>query len=102
MKYFKTILSYGFALTLALGLVLPLTGCTVEQTEEGNLPEVEVTEEGNLPKYDVDVADVEVGTEEKEITVPDIDVKTEKKKVPVPDIDVEMPDEDEEDDGSES
>jgi len=63
---------------LALSSLLVVgIACTVEKTEEGNLPEykVEKTEEGNLPQYDVDAADVEVGTEEKTITVPDIDVK---------------------------
>lgn len=55
-------------------LVLPLAACTVEQTEEGELPEVEATG-GELPEYDVDAAEVEVGTEEKEITVPDVDIE---------------------------
>lgn len=55
-------------------LVLPLAACSVEQTEEGELPEVEV-EGGNMPEYDVDAADVEVGTEERTITVPDIDIE---------------------------
>lgn len=57
--------------------LLTLLGCTVEQTEEGNLPEYEVeqTEEGNLPEYDVDAADVEVTTETREITVPDVDIE---------------------------
>lgn len=54
-------------------LVLPLAGCTVEQTEEGELPEVEI-EGGNLPEYDVDAADIEIGTETREIEVPDIDI----------------------------
>lgn len=68
-------------LTLTLALVgilcFGLGACTVEQTEEGNLPEydVEQTEEGNLPEYDVDAADVEITTETREITVPDIDVE---------------------------
>jgi len=54
-------------------------GCSVEQTEEGELPayEVEQTEEGNLPEYDVDAADVEVTTDEETITVPDVDVDVE-------------------------
>jgi len=62
------------ALALLFGFAF---GCTVEQTEEGELPEYEVeqTEEGNLPEYDVDAADVEIGTEEKTITVPDIDIE---------------------------
>lgn len=55
-------------------LVLPLAACTVEQTEEGELPEVEATG-GELPEYDVDAAEIEVGTEEKEVTVPDVDIE---------------------------
>lgn len=66
-------------LTLALVAFLGfgLAACTVEQTEEGNLPEydVEQTEEGNFPEYDVDAADVEVTTETREITVPDVDIE---------------------------
>lgn len=66
-------------LTLALVAFLGfgLAACTVEQTEEGNMPEydVEQTEEGNLPEYDVDAADVEVTTETREITVPDVDIE---------------------------
>lgn len=55
-------------------LVLPLAACSVEQTKEGELPEVEATG-GEMPEYDVDAADVEIGTEEKEVTVPDIDIE---------------------------
>lgn len=66
---------------LALSAVLLLFGsvaCTVEQEEEGNMPEYEVeqTEEGNMPEYDVEAGDVEVGTEEETVTVPDIDIQT--------------------------
>lgn len=55
-------------------LVLPLAACSVEQTEEGELPEVSA-EGGNMPEYDVDAADVTVGTEEREVTVPDVDIE---------------------------
>lgn len=55
-------------------LVLPLAACSVEQTEEGELPEIEA-EGGNMPEYDVDAADVEIGTEEREVTVPDVDIE---------------------------
>ena len=81
----KTWMNRVGALALAGGLVFSLGACTVEQEEEGNLPEYEVeqTEEGNLPEYDVDAADVEVGTEEKTITVPDVDIE------PADDTDVE-------------
>lgn len=54
---------------------LALSACEVEQTEEGEMPEVDVeTEGGNLPEYDVEGPDVDVGTEERTITVPDVDV----------------------------
>lgn len=61
-------------LTLASTAALGLAACDVEQTEEGDMPEVEV-EGGNLPEYDVDTPDVEVGTEEQTIEVPTIDVE---------------------------
>jgi hypothetical protein len=54
-------------------LVVPFAGCRVEQTQEGELPEVEV-EGGQLPEYEVDAAEVEIGTETREIEVPTIDV----------------------------
>lgn len=87
---------------LALIFVMPLVGCTVEQTEEGELPDVDVeVEGGNLPKYDVDAAEIEVGMEDKTVTVPDVDVDVDTKdvKVKVPDVDIEMPDENDVDDG---
>ena len=81
------------SLALAGVLVLPLAGCRVRQTEEGELPEVDVkVEEGELPEYDVDAADVDVKTKEVEVTVPtDVDVKTEEKKIQVPEVTVEPP-----------
>jgi len=80
----------------ALALTLSV-GCTVEQTEEGRLPDVDV-KGGNLPKYDVDTPDVDVSMKKKTIEVPDVDVdvKTKKAEVSVPDIDVTMPNEQEE------
>jgi hypothetical protein len=64
----------AFILLLAL-LTVFATGCRVRQTEEGELPDVDVSAEGGkVPEYDVDAADVDVGTEKKEVTVPDVDV----------------------------
>lgn len=63
----------GMASAVLLMATLSLAACDVEQTEEGSLPEVDV-EGGNMPEYDVDTADVDVGTEEKTVTVPDVDV----------------------------
>jgi hypothetical protein len=59
----------------ATGLaILGLSACDVEETEEGEMPDVTV-EGGNLPEYDVDVPDVDVTTEETTIEVPVIDVE---------------------------
>jgi hypothetical protein len=54
---------------------LSLAACSVEQTEEGEMPEVEV-EEGKLPEYDVDAADVDVNVDTAKVPVPDVDIKT--------------------------
>lgn len=64
------------ALLLALGAsAIALGGCQVEKTQEGELPDVDVTAEGGqLPEYDVQTADVDVGTREETVTVPDVDV----------------------------
>ena len=74
-------------------LALPLAACDVEQTEEGELPEVEG---GNLPEYDVDAADIDVGTTEATVETPEIDVTTEEQQVEVPTLDVDPADADEE------
>lgn len=66
----RKILSLFAAVFLTLGFV----ACQVEQTEEGEMPDVDV-EGGELPEYDVDAAEVEVGTETKEIKVPDVDIE---------------------------
>lgn len=58
---------------LAPVLAFGLAACDVDQTEEGEMPEVEV-QEGQLPEYDVDAADVDVGTDTATVTVPDVDV----------------------------
>lgn len=59
----------------AFALVLLCSACEVEQTEEGELPDVDV-ESGDLPEYDVDAPDVDVETEERTITVPKVDVES--------------------------
>jgi hypothetical protein len=79
------------AIALAGVLALPLVGCQVEQTEEGEMPEI-TAEGGNLPEYDVDAAEVEIGTEPATVEVPtDIDVTTEEREISVPDVDVNPP-----------
>ena len=64
------VLMVALLMTLSLG-----AACRVQQTEEGEMPDVDVqTEGGNLPEYDVDAADVDVTTEERTVKVPDVDV----------------------------
>lgn len=54
---------------------LALGACDVDQTKEGELPEVEVNASGGqLPEFDVDAPTVNVGTENKTIEVPTVDV----------------------------
>jgi hypothetical protein len=67
------IIATTFAATAALGLA----ACDVEQTEEGEMPEVEgmpTVEGGDMPEYDVEGPDVDVGTEEQTVEVPTVDV----------------------------
>lgn len=68
-----------------------LAGCDVEQTEEGELPEVSV-QEGEIPEYEADTADVSAETEERTVTVPDVEVQQEEETVSVPSLDVEPAD----------
>ncbi len=60
--------------TILAAATLGLSACDVEQTEEGEMPEIEA-KGGNMPEYDVDTADVEVGTETETVEVPTIDVE---------------------------
>ncbi len=50
-----------------------LSACDVDQTEEGNMPEVDV-DGGNLPEYDVEGPDVDVDTGIETVEVPTVDV----------------------------
>lgn len=72
-----------------------LVSCDVDQTKETKLPEVDVeieTEAGQLPAFDVDWAEVNVGTSTKTVTVPKVVVVMEEVEVEVPYVDVDMPD----------
>ncbi len=60
---------------VAIASLFALSACKVDQTQEAELPKVEVaTEGGQLPKYDVETADVTVGTREATIEVPTAEV----------------------------
>ena len=59
---------------LIVPFALGLAACDVDQTEEGEMPDVEVSG-GNLPEFDVETADVDVGTKTTTVEVPTVDVK---------------------------
>jgi hypothetical protein len=59
------------ALFMVPVIALGMSACSVEQTEEGEMPEVEG---GQLPEYDVDAADVDVNLDTTTVVVPDVDV----------------------------
>lgn len=63
----KKLLTLFIAPLFAVGIA----ACDVDQTEEGDMPDVEV-EEGELPAYDVEGPEVEVT--EDTVTVPDVDI----------------------------
>ena len=54
-----------------------LAACTAEQTEEGEMPNVDVnvSDSAQLPEYDVDPANVNVGTDTSRVVTPDVDVE---------------------------
>jgi len=68
----KTLTSAVLTATASLGLA----ACDVQQTQEGELPEVDV-EGGQAPEYDVDAAEVEVEPTTEEVEVPALDVDVE-------------------------
>lgn len=77
---------------------LVFAGCNIKKEESGELPEVDVdvdAEAGELPEYEVNWADVDVGTNTRTVEVPKVMVVMEEEEVEVPYITVDMPDEEE-------
>lgn len=77
-----------------------LTSCNIDQKKEMELPEVDVdidAEAGQLPTFDVDWADVNVGTTTKMVEVPKVVIVMEEEEIEVPYIDVDMPEDDDND-----
>ncbi|UAB78397.1 hypothetical protein INR77_01210 [Erythrobacter sp. SCSIO 43205] len=63
-----------FAITTALIASVTLAACDVEQTEEGEMPDVDVNvEEGNMPEYEVDGPEVTTDTETVEVPVLEVE-----------------------------
>ena len=64
-----------FAKMLVGASCLAFAACDVDQTKEGEMPEVDVNVTGGeLPEYNVEGPTVDVGTENKTIEVPTVDV----------------------------
>jgi uncharacterized lipoprotein len=53
-----------------------LAACDVDQTKNGQMPDVDVNATGGqLPEFNVTTPEVSVGTENRTVQVPDVDVK---------------------------
>lgn len=98
-------------------LAIALTGCDVQQTQAGELPDVDVdagdlpnyeivktddgelpsidVDGGQLPAFDVDWMDVDVGLTETTVDVPKLKLVVEEETVKIPKIDVDWPGEEE-------
>ncbi|MFN3387709.1 MAG: hypothetical protein ACK40O_02170 [Allosphingosinicella sp.] len=60
---------------LAIGSFAALAACDVDQTQEGEMPDVDVNASGGaMPEYDVEGPDVNVGTTNQTVEVPTVDV----------------------------
>ncbi|MDQ3246552.1 MAG: hypothetical protein M3Q52_06620 [Pseudomonadota bacterium] len=54
---------------------LGFAACDVDQTKEGEMPDVDVNASGGqLPEYNIEGPDVNVGMENKVVQVPTVDV----------------------------
>ena len=74
MKVFWTTFGIAIAALLVLGGIYMVD---IDQTAEGSLPDVDIAvESGSMPEYDVDVGDIDVGTEEVTVNVPTIDIES--------------------------
>ena len=58
---------------LAPFFAIGLAACTVEQTEEGEAPEIDP---GELPEYDVQPADVDVEWDTTRVRTPSLEIET--------------------------
>jgi hypothetical protein len=72
-----------------------ITSCNVKKEEKGEMPEMDIdvtADAGELPEYEVNWADVNVGTKTKTVKVPKVVIVMEEEEVEVPVIDIDMPD----------
>ena len=86
----RTILTIAILAILALIAAFAFGLIDIDQKKETKLPTVEVDAKGGqLPTFDVDTADVDVGTKNTTIEVPEVKVETEKTKIEVPTVTVD-------------
>ena len=65
----------------------------IDQTKSAKLPEVNVeTTGGQAPAFDVNTADVDVGTKKEDVSVPTVDVGTKETTIDVPTVSVDRAD----------
>jgi hypothetical protein len=85
----RTILVILAIAALVLIALLATGIIDINQTKEGELPDVNVSAEGGqVPAFDVDAKEVVVGTTETNVSVPDIDVKSKETTIDVPTVGV--------------
>lgn len=90
-KLINTLCNMKNLLTLVC-VALLMTSCDIKQKKETKLPDLDIdVEAGQLPTFDVDWADVNVGTKTETIAVPKVVIVMEEEEVEVPYIDVDMP-----------
>ena len=75
---------------MAICLSLAMIGCAADRMQEPRGPEVDA-EAGRWPQYEVNWADIDVGTSERTITVPVLRVEKKTRQVTVPFIDINPP-----------
>lgn len=72
-----------------------LVSCNIKKEEKGALPEMDIdvtADAGELPEYEVNWADVNVGTTTKTVKIPKVVIVMEEEEVEVPFINFNMPD----------
>jgi hypothetical protein len=62
----------------------------VEQTQEARMPTVDIeVEGGQAPEFDVETGSVDVGTTTETIEVPDVEITTNEREITLPTLEVE-------------
>jgi len=71
-----------------------IMSCNVKKEEKGELPDLDIdvtADAGELPEYEVNWADVNVGTTTKTVKIPKVVIVMEEEDVEVPFIAIDMP-----------